>query len=89
MRMIVVFLIITLIGLQSKLWVGDGSIGQWLLLEKKLTAQEEENNRLAASNLALEADIAELKSGDQALEEQARYELGMVKDGETYYQFAD
>lgn len=89
MRMIVVFLIVTLIGLQGKLWVGDGSVKQWLLLEKKLANQEDENKRLAANNLALEADIEELKSGDQALEEQARFELGMVKEGETYYQFAD
>ena len=89
MRMIVIFLIVTLVGLQCKLWVGDGSIEQWLLLEKKLAAQEDDNKKLAANNHAIEADIIELKSGDQALEEQARFELGMVKEGETYYQFAD
>ncbi len=89
MRMVVIFLIVTLVGLQCKLWVGDGSVEQWLLLEKKLAAQEDDNKKLAALNHAIEADIAELKSGDQALEEQARFELGMVKEGETYYQFAD
>ena len=89
MRMIVAFLVVTLIGLQCKLWVGDGSIPQWLLLEKKLAAQEDDNKQLAASNHAIEADIAELKSGDQALEEQARFELGMIKEDEIYYQFAD
>ena len=40
-------------------------------------------------NRAVEADIIELKSGEQALEERARYELGMVKEGELYYQFVD
>ena len=89
MRMIVVFLVVTLIGLQAKLWVGDGSIAQWFHMEKKLAAQEEENKHRLARNRALEADIAELKSGDQALEEQARFELGMVKEGESYYQFVD
>ena len=89
MRMVIIFLVVTLVGLQCKLWVGDGSIAQWLLLEKKLAAQEDDNKKLAANNHAIEADIAELKSGDQALEEQARFELGMVKEGETYYQFAD
>lgn len=89
MRMIVVFLLVALLGLQCKLWIGDGSIAQWLLLEKKVVAQEEENKKLAARNHAIEADIAELKSGDQALEEQARFELGMVKEGETYYQVAE
>lgn len=89
MRTIVVFLIIALIGLQYKLWVGDGSVAQWLHLEKKVTGQEDENKQLVARNHALEADIEELKSGDQALEEQARFELGMVKNGETYYQFVE
>lgn len=86
MRSILIFLVLALLGLQYKLWLGDGSVPQWVHLENKLAVQEEENKKLAARNRALEADILELKSGDQALEEQARYELGMVKDGEVYYQ---
>lgn len=86
MRPILVFLLLALIGLQYKLWLGDGSVTQWFNLEKKLAAEEQENKQLAARNRAIEADIIELKSGEQALEEQARYELGMVKDGEVYYQ---
>lgn len=89
MRMIIIFLLVALLGLQYKLWVGDGSVAQWLHLEKKLNEKEEENKTLSARNQAIEADIAELKSGDQALEEQARFELGMVKEGEDYYQFVD
>lgn len=89
MRTIVILLIIALMGLQYKLWMGDGGVAQWLNLEQHRAVQEEENKKLAARNRALEADIAELKSGDQALEEQARYELGMVKNGEDYYQFSD
>lgn len=89
MRMLIIFLIIALLGLQYKLWVGDGSVAQWLSLEKKLALQNEANTQQMARNRAIEADIRELKSGDQALEEQARFELGMVKDGEMYYQFVD
>lgn len=89
MRSIILFLVLALFGLQYKLWLGDGSVLQWLRLEHKLTAQEQENKKLLARNLAIEADIVELKSGEQALEEQARYELGMVKDGEVYYQCVD
>ncbi len=89
MRPIFVVLLLVLIGLQYKLWLGDGSVMQWLHLEHKLSAEEQENKKLAARNLAVEADIMELKSGEQALEEQARYELGMVKDGEVYYQFVE
>ncbi|WED42422.1 cell division protein FtsB [Legionella cardiaca] len=89
MRTVILILLLALIGLQYKLWLGDGSVSQWINLEKKLEVQAEENDKLLARNRAMEADILELKSGDQALEEQARYELGMVKEGEIYYQFID
>ncbi|KTD64406.1 cell division protein FtsB [Legionella spiritensis] len=89
MRSIVAILILALVGLQYKLWLGDGSILQWRQLERKIIGQEKENQKLLARNHAIEADIMELKSGEQALEEQARYELGMVKNNETYYQFVE
>lgn len=89
MRPIFIILIIALVVLQHKLWLGDGNIIQYINIEKKLKDHERENNKLAARNRAMEADIKELKSGDQALEEQARYELGMVKQSEVYYQFVD
>lgn len=89
MRSIVIFLLLTLAGLQYKLWLGDGSVIQWVTLDKKLVAEEQENKRLESRNRAIEADILELKSGEQALEEQARYELGMIKEGEVYYQCAE
>ncbi|TAL65082.1 MAG: cell division protein FtsB [Legionella sp.] len=89
MRPIFIILIVALVVLQHKLWLGDGNLIQWVKLEKKVEAHQQENNKLAARNKALEADIKELKSGDQALEEQARYELGMIKDTEMYYQFME
>lgn len=89
MRSIIIVLIVTLAALQYKLWVSEDSVPQWMALEKKLLQQEQENEKLAKRNRAVEADIAELKSGEQALEGQARYELGMVKDNEVYYQFVD
>lgn len=89
MRIVFIILIIGLAILQHKLWLGDGNVLEWVSLQKKLSAHEEENEHLAARNKALEADIIELKNGDQALEEQARYELGMIKKEETFYQFID
>lgn len=89
MRPLLIILLVSLLALQYKLWLGDGSILQWASLEKKLDAHERYNEKLAARNRAIEADILELKHGDQALEEQARTELGMVKKNETYYQFVD
>lgn len=87
MRFVSVILLLVLSGLQYKLWLGEGSILQRKELEKKIAVQKNANKLLIARNLAIEEDIVELKSGDQALEEQARYELGMVKKDETYYQF--
>jgi cell division protein FtsB len=87
MKIIILILILALAGLQYKLWFGNGSIPEWTRLQKKLENQEQINEKLSERNKVVEADIAELKSGNQALEEQARYELGMIKKGEEYYQF--
>lgn len=89
MRPVFIILIIALLVLQHKLWLGDGNLIQWVSLQEKLAAHEQENDKLVARNRALEADIKELKNGDQALEEQARHELGMIKGNEVYYQFVD
>lgn len=89
MRLVSVILLLVLSGLQYKLWLGEGSILQRKELEKKIAVQKKNNEFLTSRNSAIEEDIVELKSGDQALEEQARYELGMVKKDETYYQFVD
>lgn len=89
MRPVFIILIISLLLLQHKLWLGDGNLIQLIHIEKKLEEHREENSKLAARNKALEIETKELKSGDQALEEQARYELGMIKEDEEYYQFVD
>tara|TARA_Y100000588_G_C14225216_1_gene912811 strand:- start:287 stop:499 length:213 start_codon:yes stop_codon:yes gene_type:complete len=69
--------------------LGDGNLFAWYSLEKKLIAQKKENGALLARNKALEADIVQLKAGEGALEERARYELGMIKEGEVYYHFVE
>jgi len=89
MRPMLIVLMVSFVALQHKLWLGDGNVIQWMQLQKKLNLQQTLNNQLVTRNKALEADIQELKSGNQALEEQARAELGMVKEGEVFYQFLD
>lgn len=89
MRFMMVVLLLMVLGLQYKLWFGGESLPKWFKVEKKLHQSLIENQQLEARNRAIEADIAELKSGDQALEERARYELGMVKEDETYYHFVN
>jgi cell division protein FtsB len=89
MRIIWGLLICAFIGLQYKLWLGDGNFRDWMSLVKKNKQQQQVNDNLRARNNALIADINELKSGDQALEEKARYDLGMVKADETFYRLAE
>jgi len=89
MKMIRIVLIVALLALQYKLWFGDGGVFQVRRLKEKSVIMEENNKKLETRNHAIESDIIGLKSNGQALEEQARTELGMVKEDESYYQFVD
>lgn len=89
MRTMFVILLIALSALQYKLWLGDANVLEWRNLKKTLAVHQQENEKAARRNRAMEADIIELKNGDQALEEQARYELGMIRKNEVYYQFVN
>ena len=82
-------LILLLAGLQYRLWVGDGSLAQVTDLQRQIAEQQGENERLLERNRILEAEVLELKQGMETVEERARHELGMVKEGETLYQLAE
>jgi cell division protein FtsB len=84
-----VVLILLLAGLQYRLWVGDGSLAQVTELQQQIAEQKGENERLLERNRVLEAEVLELKKGMETVEERARHELGMVKEGETLYQIAE
>ena len=79
-------LLIILVGLlQYRLWLGENNLSQYMNLQKQIASQQESNNKLIARNQVLIAEIIDLKSGTEAIEERARNELGMVKEGETFY----
>ena len=82
-------LILLLAGLQYRLWVGDGSLAEIAELKRQIAAQQGENRHLLERNRILEAEVLELKKGMETVEERARHELGMVKEGETLYQLAE
>lgn len=84
-RWLILVLLFMLVALQYRLWFGEGSLAQQAQLERQITAQRLENERLAGRNQALALEVAELKSGGPAVEERARYDLGLVKSGETLY----
>ena len=82
---LLIVLLAMLLGLQYRLWVGDGGIAQGALLQQKIAEQKAENERLIERNRVMDAEVMELKKGLETVEERARYELGMVKEGETLY----
>jgi len=89
MKWIIATLAVLLLGLQVKLWVGSGSFAEVYQLHQAIEAQQQENATLKERNLALEAEVADLKHGMEAMEERARLELGMVKHNETFFRVID
>jgi cell division protein FtsB len=82
-------LALLLAGLQAKLWWGHQGWNQAQSLRGSVARQKEENARLQQRNDALAAEVEDLKSGEDAVEERARSELGMVKPNETFYRVVE
>lgn len=85
---IVVLAVLTLI-LQYQLWFGAGGIESIKSLNQSIAIQTTENDKLSERNHAISADINDLQHGQQATEERARTQLGMIKQGEVYYQITN
>lgn len=86
MRLLFIVLALLTVITQYPLWWGKGG---WLRvheLQRMVSTQEETNEALLARNNALQAEVQDLQSGKAAIEERARAELGMIKDGEVYVQ---
>jgi len=85
-RVTIAVLLFLLILLQVRLWSNaDGISGIWRL-NYEIARQQQENEGLRERNEALEAEVADLKQGEAAVEERARAELGMIRKDETFYQ---
>lgn len=89
MRKLLLFLLVLLIYLQYRLWLGDGGLLEVWDLHQEVEARREENERLRERNESLNAEVLDLKQGLDAIEEHAREDLGMVKEGETFYQVVE
>lgn len=89
LRWIGLILVIILIALQLKLWVGGGGMAEVDSLRASVQKQAEENATLLKRNQALAADVEDLKHGEQATEARARQELGLIKPNETFYQIVE
>ncbi len=87
MRLLFIVLTISFLLLQYRLWVGPGSLAQVAALKQQIASLVIKNNRDAERNSLMEAQIAELKRGLSGVEARARLDLGMIKQGETFYWF--
>ena len=86
MKILITVLILVLIGLQYKLWFGDGSLSEVVQLSQELEIQKQKLQELEQRNKILEAQVLDLQNGLDAFEEKARNDLGMIKQGETFIQ---
>lgn len=82
---VLALLLLAVAALQAKLWWGEGGLGEARELDRLVQDQRAENARLQHRNDALSAEVEDLKSGEAAVEDRARSELGMIKPGETFY----
>ena len=89
MRWLTLILAALIIALQYPLWLGKGSWLKVWEVDQELKKQQAENERLKVRNTYLDAEVKDLKTGYEAIEERARSELGMVKQDEVFFQVID
>jgi cell division protein FtsB len=82
-------LLVLLIALQVHLWAGQGGLRELWRLEQRVEGQKDTNAQLRKRNDKLSAEVEDLKHGNEAIEERARSELGLLKPGETFYRVVD
>lgn len=89
MRLIALVLAVLLVLIQYPLWLGKGG---WLKvwdLDRQVTSVQRHNEDLKARNAKLDSEVQDLKNGTGAVEERARFELGMIKKDEIFVQILD
>ena len=88
-RWILLILIVTILIMQTKIWISEDGYFQLRALQNDLEIQRTENIFLETRNNELEAEINNLKSGNEAIEERARHDLGLIGENETLYLIVD
>lgn len=88
-RLLALLLVGLLVALQVRYWSGAAGAGEVERLGETVQAQQQENERLRLRNDALAAEVDDLKQGEDAVEERARAELGMIRPGEVFYRIVE
>lgn len=89
MKPLVIALSVLFLVLQYKLWFEKSSLSEASHLKQAITIQAKENDFFIQQNTVLAAEIQELKSGQAAIEERARNDLGLIKPNEVFYQIVE
>jgi cell division protein FtsB len=88
-RCLIAGLVLIVLFLQGRLWVGEGSLAQVSGLQVRIERESAENSIKEQRNRVLRAEVVELKSGLESIEEKARSEFGLIKQGETFFLLVD
>lgn len=88
-RLLIAILLVLFVTLQYRLWVGKGSLSDVSQLQQQIVNQRSDLERLRQTNAELRADVDDLRLGNEAIEERARTDLGMIKNGEIFYQIVN
>ena len=89
MRWLLVVLLVLLLGLQTRLWFGEGSLAHKAELDKQLESQQQVNQQLRERNEFIAKEVGSLKENLDSIEAKARKDLGMIKGGEVFYLVTD
>ena len=84
-RFFIIILIAFFLMIQFDIWFKDDGLSRVKELEQMIDSQTEENQKLKLRNEQLEQEIEELKTGTESIEEKARTDFGMIKEGEEFY----
>ncbi len=88
-RPVTVMLLTLLVLVQHQLWFSNGGVLKTLHLYSNVQRQRQVNKQLVERNVQITKDIINLKQGNSLIEERARHDLGMVKSGEVFYEYAN
>ncbi|HUA88673.1 MAG TPA: cell division protein FtsB [Steroidobacteraceae bacterium] len=86
MKWLAAALAVAVLLLQYRIWLSEDGVREVTRLQGAVAAQRADNDQLAERNRQLAAEVRDLKTGMEALEERARSDLGMIGHSETFYQ---
>lgn len=85
MKWLLATLALVFLILQYRLWIGEGSLAHVARLEREIAQQQVEIQQARERNRALAVEVEDLKTGQDAIEERARHDMGMVGEDETFF----